>query len=277
MPRNSSGDYTAPSNSWNPAVAGTVIDADDWNDTQGDYVDALTDSLSRTGDGGMLADLEVDNNAISLTEIVSPANPAANNLKVYALDQTGTTRLAYKDSAGNETILAAGGLAGSTGSVDNAILRADGTGGATLQSSPLQIADTTGVLTKTATGEQFLSAGVSGTSGQTIVSGYTLTVYDYGSKAAGSTITVDPSLSTHQKATLTTTGGAAVTVVAPSTGGDCILKLLNGSGGVVTTPSFSGFEKLLTGDTFNTADTKINWIFIFSLDGLQAYMIKNMN
>jgi hypothetical protein len=277
LPRNSSGTYTAPSNSWNPAVAGTVIDADDWNTQLADYIDSFTDSLSRTGDGGMLADLEVDANAISLTEIASPSSPAANNAKLYALDQAGTTRLAYKDSAGTETILAAGGLSGSTGATDNAILRADGTGGSTLQNSPLQIADTTGVLTKTATGEQFISAGVVGTAGQTIVSGYQLTVYDYGSKAASSTITVDPRLSVHQKATLTTTGGAAVTVLAPSVEGDCILKILNGSGGTVTTPTFSGFDKLLTGDTFATGDTKINWIFIYNMDGLQAYLIKNMN
>lgn len=277
MPRNSSGTYVAPSNSWNPAVAGTVIDADDWNTQLSDYETAFTDSLSRTGDGGMLADLEVDNNSVLLTEIASPANPAANNLKVYAIDQTGTTRLAYKDSAGTETILATGGLAGSTGSTDNAILRADGTGGATLQNSPLQIADTTGVLTKTATGEQFLSAGVSGTAGQTLVSGYIPTIYDYGSKASSSTITVDPALSSLQKATLTSTGGAAVSIVAPTGNGDCILKLLNSSGGTVTTPTFTNFDKVLTGDTFATGDTKINWVFIYSIDGLQSYLIKNMN
>lgn len=42
-----------------------------------------------------------------------------------------------------------GGIGGSTGSVDNAILRADGTGGATLQASAVTIADTTGALTIT--------------------------------------------------------------------------------------------------------------------------------
>ncbi len=57
MPRNASGTYTSPVNSFNPAVAGTVIDEDDWNATQVDYETALTDSLSRNADGGMLADL----------------------------------------------------------------------------------------------------------------------------------------------------------------------------------------------------------------------------
>lgn len=65
MPRNpSTGVYTAPSNSFNPAVAGTAIDPSDWNDTQDDYVDALTDSLSRTGEGGMDADLDMADNDI---------------------------------------------------------------------------------------------------------------------------------------------------------------------------------------------------------------------
>jgi hypothetical protein len=46
MPRNpTTGVYTAPDNSWNPAVAGTVIDPDDWNATQDDYVAALNNSV----------------------------------------------------------------------------------------------------------------------------------------------------------------------------------------------------------------------------------------
>ena len=40
-----------------------------------------------------------------------------------------------------ETPAGGGGIGGSTGSTDNAILRADGTGGSTLQSSPVTIAD----------------------------------------------------------------------------------------------------------------------------------------
>jgi hypothetical protein len=48
MPFNpTTGVYTAPDNSWNPAVAGTVIDPDDWNATQEDYVDAIN-TLSTT-------------------------------------------------------------------------------------------------------------------------------------------------------------------------------------------------------------------------------------
>jgi len=44
MPRNpTTGIYVPLDNSWHPAVAGTVIDPDDWNDTQDDYVTALNE------------------------------------------------------------------------------------------------------------------------------------------------------------------------------------------------------------------------------------------
>lgn len=46
----------------------------------------------------------------------------------------------------------AGGVGGTTGSTDNAALRADGTGGATAQASPLIIADTTGSLSRSGNG-----------------------------------------------------------------------------------------------------------------------------
>lgn len=53
MPRNSSGDYSLPAG--NPVVTGTVISSTWANTTMEDLGDALTDSLSRSGDGGMLA------------------------------------------------------------------------------------------------------------------------------------------------------------------------------------------------------------------------------
>lgn len=57
MPRDSNGDYDLPAG--NPVVTGTII-ASVWaNDTMSDVATALTDSLSRSGDGGMLAPLEL--------------------------------------------------------------------------------------------------------------------------------------------------------------------------------------------------------------------------
>lgn len=137
MPRNSSGTYTAPVNSWNPPVEGTTIDPNAWIAQLADYEDAWTDSLSRTGDGGMLADFELDANAIVATEIATPANPAANNLKVYAVDDGGTTKLAILDSSGTETILGAGAgsgdVVGPASSTSNSLARYDGTTGTLLK------------------------------------------------------------------------------------------------------------------------------------------------
>lgn len=56
---------------------------------------------------------------------------------------------------------AAAGIGGSTGSTDNAILRADGTGGSTLQSSPVRIADDGDIVINSNT-EFDASAGVWG-------------------------------------------------------------------------------------------------------------------
>lgn len=44
-----------------------------------------------------------------LPEISAPASPAANSGRIYVKDSTGTTVLAFKDSAGTETILGAAG------------------------------------------------------------------------------------------------------------------------------------------------------------------------
>lgn len=58
MPRNSSGTYTLPAG--NPVVTNTVISSIWANTTLSDLATAMTDSLSRTGEGGMLAPLELD-------------------------------------------------------------------------------------------------------------------------------------------------------------------------------------------------------------------------
>ena len=47
----SGGTYTAPSNSWNPAVEGTPVDETDWNSTLQDIEDAITESTYTSGLG----------------------------------------------------------------------------------------------------------------------------------------------------------------------------------------------------------------------------------
>lgn len=62
MPRNSNGTYSLPTG--NPVVTGTTISSTWANTTLTDIGNALTDSLSRSGDGGMQAPLLLDNGAI---------------------------------------------------------------------------------------------------------------------------------------------------------------------------------------------------------------------
>lgn len=64
MPRNSSGTYSLYTPG-NPVVTQTVISSSWANNTLSDIASAMTDSLSRSGDGGMLASLELANGTSS--------------------------------------------------------------------------------------------------------------------------------------------------------------------------------------------------------------------
>ena len=63
MPRNTSGVYTLPSG--NPVIPGTTIDAAWANDTMEDMANEITNSLSRTGAGGMLAPFRIANGVVT--------------------------------------------------------------------------------------------------------------------------------------------------------------------------------------------------------------------
>lgn len=49
MPRNGSGVYSLPTNSWNPAVSGTDIEPADWNESATDLEAGLTQSIAANG------------------------------------------------------------------------------------------------------------------------------------------------------------------------------------------------------------------------------------
>lgn len=49
MPRNGSGNYSPPSNTWNPATPETPILSDDWNATLADMATAITQSIASDG------------------------------------------------------------------------------------------------------------------------------------------------------------------------------------------------------------------------------------
>lgn len=59
MPRDASGNFTLPTNDSSPAAPRNVIRSSDFNELMGDLATSMTDSLSRSGDGGMLADLDM--------------------------------------------------------------------------------------------------------------------------------------------------------------------------------------------------------------------------
>lgn len=63
MPRNASGTYTLPAG--NPVDAGTVIEAAWANSTLEDLGNEITNSLSRTGEGGMLAPFRLANGTLA--------------------------------------------------------------------------------------------------------------------------------------------------------------------------------------------------------------------
>jgi hypothetical protein len=106
MARDSNGTYTAPTNSWNPATEGSVIDETDWNAILDDVETALTDSLSISGKGKVTAHIDFDENG-------SPGTPATNVGRLYASDVGGATSLFWKDAAGNayNLLLSSPGLA----------------------------------------------------------------------------------------------------------------------------------------------------------------------
>ncbi len=86
MPRDGSGTYTFPVNSFNPAVNNTVIDPSDWNDTSADLATAVTDSLDRSGEGGMLANLDMGThnvtNAGTYNKVTITAPAAGSTLTI---------------------------------------------------------------------------------------------------------------------------------------------------------------------------------------------------
>jgi hypothetical protein len=91
MSRDLSGNYTLPAGV-NPVVAGTVITADWGNTTLADVAAALTDSLSRSGKGGMTAPLRFADGAVGAPAITFATEtttgfyrPSAGELRVSIL------------------------------------------------------------------------------------------------------------------------------------------------------------------------------------------------
>lgn len=70
MPRNSSGTYTTPVNTVDPAVTATTISSADFNALTADLTTEMTDSFDRSGKGAMLADMAMG--GFKITNVGAP-------------------------------------------------------------------------------------------------------------------------------------------------------------------------------------------------------------
>lgn len=82
MSRNTAGAYTLPTG--NPVVGGTTISTTWANSTLGDLASEMTDSLCRSGKGGMLAPLEVDEGTVAAPGVTWASDPDTGIYRVGA-------------------------------------------------------------------------------------------------------------------------------------------------------------------------------------------------
>jgi hypothetical protein len=125
MSRNSSGNYTLPTG--NPVVGGTTISSTWANSTLGDLESAMTDSLSRSGKGGMQAPLKVSDGTVAAPGVTWDADPdcglyrvgansvgmSANSSQIQRWEATGTTITGTVAVSGAATLSAGATVTGS--------------------------------------------------------------------------------------------------------------------------------------------------------------------
>lgn len=93
MARDGSGTYTRVSNSFTAPVAGTVISPTDADALWDELDTEITDSLSRSGKGGMSADLDMNNNDINEIKTAVFQGSTSGTTTVIATATAGTTTL----------------------------------------------------------------------------------------------------------------------------------------------------------------------------------------
>lgn len=133
MARDSGGTYTAPSNSFNPAVSGTVIDEADWNTTLIDLESALTESLYTAATSAVdNAIVRADGTSGVKTQFayVTADDSGAVHIKTQATTTAGGESVITMGSAAFAICVGSGAptLAAKKGSL---YLRADGTSSTT--------------------------------------------------------------------------------------------------------------------------------------------------
>lgn len=93
MARDGSGTYTRVSNSFSNPISSTTISPTDADAFFDDVETEMTDSLSRTGKGGMSADLDMNNNDIVDVKTAVFQGSSSGNTTVIATAIAGTTTL----------------------------------------------------------------------------------------------------------------------------------------------------------------------------------------
>jgi hypothetical protein len=97
MPTDGSGNYTPPSNSWNPAVAGTTISPTDWATLLTDLAQGLTDRLDADGSKTATAD-----QPMGTYKHTNVGNAAARN-QYLTVDQNQDGETVFAAATGSAT------------------------------------------------------------------------------------------------------------------------------------------------------------------------------
>lgn len=138
MSRNTAGTYALPTG--NPVVGGTTISTTWANSTLGDLAAEMTDSLCRSGKGGMLAPLKVDPGTVAAPGVTWAVDPdsglyrvgansvgmAAGSTQVQRWETTGTTITGTVAASGAATLTS--GATVTTGVTNGAGVTATGNG-----------------------------------------------------------------------------------------------------------------------------------------------------
>lgn len=109
MPRDNAGNYTLPAG--NPVITGTTITSDWANNTMSDVGNEITNSLSRNGNGGMLAPLPFVDGAPLTPSITFTLEPSLGFYRtsesIMALSGLGLDAFIFDTIERNITVLGA--------------------------------------------------------------------------------------------------------------------------------------------------------------------------
>jgi len=236
MPRSAStGVYTAPSNSFNPAAPDTVISSTAWNATSADYVTALAHTASTTRalypttaqvqDGGFLWGGTAGGTADALTITLTPA------ITAYAAGQRFRFILGASQNTGSGVTLAVNGLTPQT------VRRRDNT---SLSAGDLP---STALIDLTYDGTVFRING--------LVASQVATNIPRSSRTSGTLLGIN------DKGTLVTVGSGTFTQTFDRTatlGDGWWLYYQNSGSGTITARSVGGADSILNGGFATSAD-----------------------